>query len=817
MNTLATRVVHALVVASLLAGSAAPGAVLASRATVDGRPSTVNPPPSSVDRLLSVVRGLSSDVRSSRSVVRGPFFPVRHRPSAQTPTPPPNPPIPTGEAEVLLLDPVRGGSATAFEGDVRLSFPPRALRAGALGSLRRLRLSLRRVTGATLSGHAFEILAEAAGTGKAIERFDQPISITLRYEEASVRGDEHSLTIFYYDETLGTWRPLPTTVDTAANVLTARTEHLSTFDYNTQNWQAARTPSVAAFQVSTFTGAATYALPLALPPGPGGLQPSLSLSYNSQAVDAAGSRTQASWVGMGWSLETGSIQRDMHGTLDYEGDDTFTLNAGGVSSLLLHAADGTDSRGAYQEYRTAEESFWRVRRYPAVGRLGYASEDDVWIAWDKGGTQYRFDPGPYYPDYRNCGVEMLRRWQWPLAQVTDRFGQSIRYEYATETKVTKKCEGPLTQVDQSYHAVAVYPAVIRYPHNRYRAVFVRTARTDYDPAWLDQQSFTLYQRSLLSEVRVEQDADGDGTFEQLIRKVVLRYATDPSKMIFPNVVWPTGGRTPTLVEVQEYGLGGAAGLPPTRFVYGDPAKNGGANGGLHLTRAENGYGGVVEFGYDVWHGAESVDAGAKQVWSPPLRMWQTEVAANGLGRPLIYPGATYHFRARLDGLLGYSAQIKLDTGASGMLLSDPIALVSPSPSTWEWQWVEATFTLPAGATQALPRIYCSFCDVSSLEMKLLPTRYRAAEKRLTDEVTGQTASFRYAYEGAAMNDTAHSAGISTANPYATKYAEFRGHSQVIETGPEGTATTTRFYQDDVLKGRPSRVQVRAANGDLLTE
>src|SRR3972149_7040759 len=109
---------------------------------------------------------------ASRASRRGAALPVSgtHRPPSSVhrrlpaqPPPPPNPPIPTGEAEVLLLDPVRGGSATAFGGELRLSFPPRALRAGALGSDRRLRLSLRRVTGATLSGHAFEINAVAAG------------------------------------------------------------------------------------------------------------------------------------------------------------------------------------------------------------------------------------------------------------------------------------------------------------------------------------------------------------------------------------------------------------------------------------------------------------------------------------------------------------------------------------------------------------------------------------------------------------------------------------------------------------------------------
>src|SRR3972149_7881408 len=93
-----TRAVHALVVCSLLVGSGAPGAVLASQRTTDDGPQTTGDGwgPVRFGAWTSAgVRGLSSAVRSSRSVVRGPFFPVRGRPSAQPPPPPPNPPLPT--------------------------------------------------------------------------------------------------------------------------------------------------------------------------------------------------------------------------------------------------------------------------------------------------------------------------------------------------------------------------------------------------------------------------------------------------------------------------------------------------------------------------------------------------------------------------------------------------------------------------------------------------------------------------------------------------------------------------------------------------
>ncbi len=44
---------------------------------------------------------------------------------------------------------------------------------------------------------------------------------------------------------------------------------------------------------------------------PGGTEPDLNLSYNSQAVDGrtAATNNQANWIGDGWSMEPGYIER----------------------------------------------------------------------------------------------------------------------------------------------------------------------------------------------------------------------------------------------------------------------------------------------------------------------------------------------------------------------------------------------------------------------------------------------------------------------------------------------------------------------------
>lgn len=88
----------------------------------------------------------------------------------------------------------------------------------------------------------------------------------------------------------------------------------------------------------------------------------------------------------------------------------------------------------------------------------------------------------------------------------------------------------------------VYPKTISYANGRYRVQFVRTERYDYKPQWLLLYASSVYktfQKSLLSAIRVEQDEDGDGTYETLIRKYAFTYCADSSCSIFPAYVWPS--------------------------------------------------------------------------------------------------------------------------------------------------------------------------------------------------------------------------------------------------------------------------------------
>ena len=234
--------------------------------------------------------------------------------------------------EKFNLD-AKGGEVGTRDGRIKLNFPGDVFKGSAeiwIGEPAGDALPTY-----SLSGAPFEIKAYSAENRSILSAFDAGIEIDVAYDETQYVGNERFLTLNWYDPKTGEWLGLPSMVDTENNIIHGITTHFTVFDIDVNNWQASRLPTVDSFQVANFTGAATYSMPIEVPAGPGGLQPALSLSYNSQVVDSATTQSQASWVGMGWSLDSGYIETNSHGTSDWAGDDTFMLSVNGVSSGMV--------------------------------------------------------------------------------------------------------------------------------------------------------------------------------------------------------------------------------------------------------------------------------------------------------------------------------------------------------------------------------------------------------------------------------------------------------------------------------------------------
>ncbi len=120
----------------------------------------------------------------------------------------------------------------------------------------------------------------------------------------------------------------------------------------------------------------------------------------------------------------------------------------------------------------------------------------------------------------------------------------------------------------------------------------------------------------------------------------------------------------------------------------------------------------------------------------------------------------------------------------------------------------------------------NYVTMTNVTVQLLTSIYRVT-KRTVDDGRGNSYDTQYAYSGPAVNDSAHSTSACgdaamtavppTCQQYYEKYAEFRGHSSVTETDPDGHKTITTFNQDDVLKGRVSSVTTKDVTGKTLSQ
>ncbi len=602
------------------------------------------------------------------------------------------------------------------------------------------------------------------------------------------------MTLFYYDVEKATWIPLPTQFDPQAGVLRATSDHLTVFDTDANNWQAARLPGVSSFQVAQFTGAATYSYPLWVPPGPGGLQPSLSLSYNSQVVDGGfAQRTQASWVGMGWSLDTGYIERDMHGTMDDTSadDDTFSIVTNGVSDMLLMGSDGY--------YHTVNESFWRIYRDTTA---------NSWTVWDKVGNIYKFGTDAQsradYPWFNfNCNntfQEQPKTWRWALKEIQNPAGQKLTFSY---TKDTKSSAHPCDASKSYTTDLAMYPSQIDYSNGKYRVLFNLEARSDYRNTWNTTSSRTFYQQRRLNSVSIIHVPTGT---------VMRKYQFSYGAVVYPGWTWDGGWQSFALSSIQEFGLGATSSLPATTFSYAD---------GMHLSQADNGYGGKVSYTYDsqpafiyvpAYGYAYSYNQTCPQGWTKSgSGSWNcvsdskldfNATIYHSFGTQATQPGAAYrvvlHVKNNSDFARQFQAWIQYNA-------SNVVAVFDQSLAAQQDVFLTNIVYLPKNADRTQLKVTCGNCRLFLYDMRVddLLTRYRVTSRVVQDTVTSKSYTYTYRYDEPASNDSDHSVAARDPNPYQSAYSEFRGHVMSEEKGPDGRVSLTYYRQGDALKGNPN--------------
>jgi hypothetical protein len=211
----------------------------------------------------------------------------------------------------------------------------------------------------------------------------------------------------------------------------------------------------------------TYDMPA--PKVPGDLTPKVSLSYSSGAIDGRTGTTnnQASWVGDGFDLWSGSIQRSYVPCADQgvkidgneSGDlcwgyDNATLTLNGASNELIPAGSNVwrlkKDDGTRVEHLTGsstdardngdnDQEYWRVtttdgtQYYFGYNKLpGWSSDkettDSTWTV-----PVYGNDEGEPCHAATFADSWCQQAWQWNLDYVVDTHGNAIAYYYDTET------------------------------------------------------------------------------------------------------------------------------------------------------------------------------------------------------------------------------------------------------------------------------------------------------------------------------------------------------------------------------------------------
>lgn len=176
-------------------------------------------------------------------------------------------------------------------------------------------------------------------------------------------------------------------------------------------------------------GAATYTVPIQLPPGRNGMQPQVSLSYSSRGGNGA--------AGLGWSLNAGSSIARCAKSAEQDGisrgvsmnfDDRLCLDG-----QRLVGVAGTYGQ-ANAEYRTEIESFARIRQNGIAANLG--SGEVCFTVEYKDGRKATYGclPASYAcnagapPRLQPAGL--TREHSWLVSRVEDAAGNTMDYCYS---------------------------------------------------------------------------------------------------------------------------------------------------------------------------------------------------------------------------------------------------------------------------------------------------------------------------------------------------------------------------------------------------
>ncbi|MFF2923965.1 RHS repeat-associated core domain-containing protein [Streptomyces celluloflavus] len=251
------------------------------------------------------------------------------------------------------------------------------------------------------------------------------------------------------------------------------------------------------------TGDFAWSYDMPVPEVPGGLKPNVGLSYSSGSIDGRTGNTnnQGSWVGDGFDMWPGYIERrykpcaddgEKHTDGNKPGDlcwgyDNAFISINGKAGELVPTGEGT--------WKFKDDDGTKIKRLTSAARDNGDNDNEYWELTDPSGTRYYFgyhkldgwtsgkettDSTWTVPVYGNNSGEPCHKetfaaswcqqaWRWNLDYVVDAHGDAITYYYGRETnsygRDLKKDDntpyirgGYLKRIDYGLRDGALFPA-----------------------------------------------------------------------------------------------------------------------------------------------------------------------------------------------------------------------------------------------------------------------------------------------------------------------------------------------------------------------
>lgn len=172
----------------------------------------------------------------------------------------------------------------------------------------------------------------------------------------------------------------------------------------------------------TYTGAFAYSIPIKVPPGRNAMNPNLALAYSNYAGN--------SWLGQGWNLGLGTIQRSTKYGVDYSLNDFVAMTNGANQELIQKDEWGTNYFGA-----KIEDAFTKHL---------FNSTTNGWEVVVKNGTKYFY--GSTENSRQDDPNNSNRIFKWCLDKIQD-----TNNNYLTVTYLKDQGQIYPDRIDYTFH------------------------------------------------------------------------------------------------------------------------------------------------------------------------------------------------------------------------------------------------------------------------------------------------------------------------------------------------------------------------------